>query len=491
MEAILDDIGWEPSAKPPPPSTLSALEALAAALQAVLPLLADHQHYRQDAAITKSSTTTTSDDASSNKIDAAWLRQQLQAIPTELGTDYLMHQVWEATRLPDEARQQTALFDVLGASEEAMQVMFAAIAPNLSKIALLSESELQTNTNGANSSGAGGADETLVDIEEEQRRYLFREAQDAAQMAALAQAQVDAMTGGGSVGTHTVARASDKQMIKWAEKTKKRAATALQRAKDAGAIVDEQDLLNLDSFASAGAGGMMGQETSQEMLYALQSSLLPEGAKHYYDKRGLPVDTIVESTDEYEKAIIPATPRDLSKLPARKVLSEYLTPVQRIAFSGTTSLNPMQSQVFERAFASRDNLLVCAPTGAGKTNVAMLTVVAHFRDVGLLPVDKQEQSSSNNGTNKSAAAVFDTGRKVIYIAPMKALAQEVVEKFSAKLKPLRLIVRELTGDMQLTRAEAESAHVIVTVRLYHFFIAIDQREESEFVFISGQMAVFE
>lgn len=37
-----------------------------------------------------------------------------------------------------------------------------------------------------------------------------------------------------------------------------------------------------------------------------------------------------------------------------------------------------------------------------------------------------------------------------------------MEKFSAKLKPLRLIVRELTGDMQLTRAEAESANVIVT-----------------------------
>lgn len=83
--------------------------------------------------------------------------------------------------------------------------------------------------------------------------------------------------------------------------------------------------------------------------------------------------------------------------------------------------------------------------------MALLTVVAHFRDVGLLP-------QSDNGN------AVDTGRKVVYIAPMKALAQEVVEKFSAKLKPLRLIVRELTGDMQLTRAEAEAANVIVTVR---------------------------
>lgn len=57
---------------------------------------------------------------------------------------------------------------------------------------------------------------------------------------------------------------------------------------------------------------------------------------------------------------------------------------------------------------------------------------------------------------------MEAGKKVVYIAPMKALAQEVVEKYSAKLKPLRLIVRELTGDMQLTRAEAQSANVLVT-----------------------------
>ena len=84
----------------------------------------------------------------------------------------------------------------------------------------------------------------------------------------------------------------------------------------------------------------------------------------------------------------------------------------------------------------------------GKTNVAMLTVTAHFRDVGLM----------GDGDRPS----LETGKKVVYIAPMKALAQEVVEKFSSKLKPLRLIVRELTGDMQLTRAEAQSANVIVT-----------------------------
>jgi activating signal cointegrator complex subunit 3 len=78
----------------------------------------------------------------------------------------------------------------------------------------------------------------------------------------------------------------------------------------------------------------------------------------------------------------------------------------------------------------------------------MLTVVAHFRDVGFI------------GTSRKDA--IETGKKVVYSAPMKALAQEIVEKFSSKLKGLGIIVRELRGDMQLSRAEADSAHVIVT-----------------------------
>ena len=83
-----------------------------------------------------------------------------------------------------------------------------------------------------------------------------------------------------------------------------------------------------------------------------------------------------------------------------------------------------------------------------KTNVAMLTVVSHLRDVGLIGPDFTEST--------------DAGKKIVYIAPMKALAQEVVEKFSSKLKPLGMVVRELTGDMQLTRAAAEAANILVT-----------------------------
>jgi len=83
-----------------------------------------------------------------------------------------------------------------------------------------------------------------------------------------------------------------------------------------------------------------------------------------------------------------------------------------------------------------------------KTNVAMLTIVSHLKRVGLIGNQNQD--------------TLETGGKIVYMAPMKALAQEVVEKFSSKLKPLGMVVRELTGDMQLTRAAAEAANILVT-----------------------------
>ena len=39
------------------------------------------------------------------------------------------------------------------------------------------------------------------------------------------------------------------------------------------------------------------------------------------------------------------------------------------------SLNRIQSAVCDAALFSGENLLMCAPTGAGKTNVAMLCIL--------------------------------------------------------------------------------------------------------------------
>ena len=35
--------------------------------------------------------------------------------------------------------------------------------------------------------------------------------------------------------------------------------------------------------------------------------------------------------------------------------------------------------MFDAAYSTNENLLICAPTGAGKTNIAMLTIVREIK----------------------------------------------------------------------------------------------------------------
>ena len=126
---------------------------------------------------------------------------------------------------------------------------------------------------------------------------------------------------------------------------------------------------------------------------------------------------------------------------------EDLSEHEQIAFEGIRTLNYIQSRIYKRAIGSDKSLLICAPTGAGKTNIALLTML---REIMKYPL------SDGSG--------FDTSKfKIIYVAPIKALVQEVVENFSKKLSrpPYDLVVEELTGDHQLDQKQISRAQLIV------------------------------
>lgn len=52
--------------------------------------------------------------------------------------------------------------------------------------------------------------------------------------------------------------------------------------------------------------------------------------------------------------------------------------------------------------------------------------------------------------------------QIVYICPMKALAAEMAQSFSKKLHCLGITVRELTGDIQMSRKEILETQMLVT-----------------------------
>ncbi|GJZ33908.1 DExH-box ATP-dependent RNA helicase DExH12-like protein, partial [Tanacetum coccineum] len=103
------------------------------------------------------------------------------------------------------------------------------------------------------------------------------------------------------------------------------------------------------------------------------------------------------------------------------------------------------SRVYETALYKADNLLLCALTGAGKTNVAMLTIL---QQIGLNMIED--------------GAFNHNDYKFVYVAPMKALVAEVVGNLSNRLKDYGVTVMELSGDQSLTRQQIEETQIIVT-----------------------------
>ncbi|KAJ9458179.1 putative U5 small nuclear ribonucleoprotein 200 kDa helicase [Diplonema papillatum] len=160
----------------------------------------------------------------------------------------------------------------------------------------------------------------------------------------------------------------------------------------------------------------------------------------------LPRGSQTEMKKGYKTIYVPAYKKrvaNAASLVSIKSLPEWTHP----AFAKMTTLNAMQSKAFPCAFERDDHMLLCAPTAAGKTNVAMLAVL-------------HEVSKCVRDGQIDEELLDDV--KVVYIAPMKALVQEVVSNFGARLAPFQMKVSELTGDSSMTRAEIAASHMIVT-----------------------------
>ncbi|CAJ2650466.1 unnamed protein product [Trifolium pratense] len=193
--------------------------------------------------------------------------------------------------------------------------------------------------------------------------------------------------------------------------------------------------------------GESGWLKGQRQMLDLDNLAFEQGGLFMANKkRDLPYGSYRNLSKGYEEIYVPALkakPLDPNeKLWKISAMPDWAQP----AFKGMTQLNRVQSKVYETALSKPDNLLLCAPTGAGKTNVAVLTI--------LQQIDQHR--------NPDDGSIDHSAYKIVYVAPMKALVAEVVGNLSNRLQEYNVKVRELSGDQSLTRQQIEETQIIVT-----------------------------
>lgn len=247
-------------------------------------------------------------------------------------------------------------------------------------------------------------------------------------------------------------------------------------------IAHREEILSSQSQVIANTNGVLGQlHTKKEREHALQrqdhehkyATLAPAEDRngpqypHVYKtqgvgntltsagrKYGLPLGSERTEHEKYEEYSIPATKVGTLGVGRKLIEISDMDELCKRTFKGYKTLNRMQSLVYPVAYKTSENMLICAPTGAGKTDAAMLAILNTIGD---------NTNPSPHNAPKAADFVVNTEDfKIIYVAPMKALAAEITEKLGKRLAWLGIQVRELTGDMHLTKKEVVQTQIIVT-----------------------------
>lgn len=177
---------------------------------------------------------------------------------------------------------------------------------------------------------------------------------------------------------------------------------------------------------------------------------LTAGGKRY----GLPLGSVRTEHEKYEEFSIPAVKVGTLGVGRKLIEISDMDGLCKRTFKGYQSLNRMQSLVYPVAYKTNENMLICAPTGAGKTDAAMLAI--------LNTIGNNITPNPFDDPNAVDFVVNSEDFKIVYVAPMKALAAEITEKLGKRLAWLGIQVREFTGDMHLTKKEVIQKQIIVT-----------------------------
>nr|DBA32090.1 TPA: hypothetical protein GDO54_007839 [Pyxicephalus adspersus] len=177
----------------------------------------------------------------------------------------------------------------------------------------------------------------------------------------------------------------------------------------------------------------------------LEDLAFAQGSHFMANKRcQLPDGSFRRQRKGYEEVHVPALKQKPFAADEQLLPIEKLPKYAQAGFEGFKNLNRIQSKLYKAAMETDENLLLCAPTGAGKTNVALMCML---REIG--------KHINVDGT------INVDNFKIIYIAPMRSLVQEMVGSFGKRLATYGITVAELTGDHQLCKEEINATQIIV------------------------------
>ncbi|NWS78530.1 U520 helicase, partial [Crotophaga sulcirostris] len=188
-----------------------------------------------------------------------------------------------------------------------------------------------------------------------------------------------------------------------------------------------------------------GEALAPRQVLDLEDLVFAQGSHFMANKRcQLPDGSFRRQRKGYEEVHVPALKPKPFGAEEQLVSVEKLPKYAQAGFEGFKTLNRIQSKLYRAALESDENLLLCAPTGAGKTNVALMCML---REIG--------KHINIDGT------INVDDFKIIYIAPMRSLVQEMVGSFGKRLATYGINVAELTGDHQLCKEEISATQIIV------------------------------
>ena len=204
---------------------------------------------------------------------------------------------------------------------------------------------------------------------------------------------------------------------------------------------------NNDQAQDVGKDGSLVGGLQPKRLVNLENLVFDQG-NHLMTNPNvkLPQGSTKRTFKGYEEIHVPAPKRHKDAEDRPDMPTSELPDWARPGFGTSVKLNRIQTKCHPAAFQDDGNMLICAPTGSGKTNVAML---AMLREIG---------KHRNFETGEIALDDF----KIVYIAPLKALVQEQVGNFGKRLATYGIKVSELTGDRQLTKQQIADTQIIVT-----------------------------